>query len=159
MCDAKLPSEPVTDNNRRTLDNMSNNLKDWEDRRQANASEPQETEVTRRYNTHETKKPKFLDKVEIPVRRSPRRTRACRVENENSKRPRSPSTEEFEYSSPIETQSPKPKLELPKPPWETPLVYPLNGPRKEVIDYDDLKRLNSNSYLNDNIINFYLKYD
>ncbi|RPB12445.1 hypothetical protein P167DRAFT_156606 [Morchella conica CCBAS932] len=70
---------------------------------------------------------------------------------------RAPSTEESE-SSPIETQSLKPKLELPKPPWETPLVYPPNGPRKEVIDYDDLKRLNSNSYLNDNIINFYLKY-
>ncbi|KAI5838050.1 hypothetical protein DFP73DRAFT_565605 [Morchella snyderi] len=143
----------------KTLDNMSNKLKYWEDRSQVNASEPQETEITRRYTTYEPKKLSRNFKVEIPVlRRSPRRTRACRVENENSKRPRAPSTEEFEYSSPIETQSPKPKLELPKPPWETPLVYPPNGPRKEVIDYDDLKRLNSNSYLNDNIINFYLKY-
>lgn len=157
MCDTKLPSGLVTDNIRKTLDNMSNKLKDWEDRRQANASEPQETEVTHRYNTRETRKPPGNFTVEIPVRRSPR-TRACRVENENSKRPRAPSTEESE-SSPIETQSLKPKLELPKPPWETPLVYPPNGPRKEVIDYDDLKRLNSNSYLNDNIINFYLKYD
>lgn len=51
-----------------------------------------------------------------------------------------------------------PKLELPKPRWETSLVYPPTGPKREVVDYDDLSRLNSDQFLNDNIVNFYLRY-
>jgi len=57
-----------------------------------------------------------------------------------------------------ESRSPKlRKLELPKPRWLSSLVYPFEGPKKQVVEYEDLARLGAEEFLNDNLINFYLR--
>jgi Ulp1 family protease len=49
-----------------------------------------------------------------------------------------------------------PKLELPTP-WKQPLLYPFEGSKRANVDYEDLVRLSPTEFLNDNIINFYLR--
>lgn len=39
----------------------------------------------------------------------------------------------------------------------SPLVYPLEGPRKANVDWIDLERLDEGEFLNDNLISFYLR--
>lgn len=94
--------------------------------------------------------------VEIPVavRRSTRNKpdRMEKAGNISLKRSRGSSTDDFREPSVSS------KLELPKPRWKKSLVYPPIGPKREIVDYDDLSRLNSNQFLNDNIVNFYLRY-
>ncbi|PUU80151.1 hypothetical protein B9Z19DRAFT_976136 [Tuber borchii] len=58
-----------------------------------------------------------------------------------------------------ESRSPKVrKLELPKPKWLSSLLYPFEGPKRQVVEYEDLARLGAEEFLNDNLINFYLRY-
>jgi Ulp1 family protease len=49
------------------------------------------------------------------------------------------------------------KLRKLEPKWATPLLYPFEGPKRQIVDYEDLDRLKSEEYLNDNLINFYLR--
>ncbi|KAI9807097.1 MAG: hypothetical protein M1825_005814 [Sarcosagium campestre] len=42
--------------------------------------------------------------------------------------------------------------------WKSPLVYPPTGLRKTVVEFTDLPRLEPGTFLNDNIISFYLRY-
>ncbi|KAG0636411.1 hypothetical protein HOY80DRAFT_891383, partial [Tuber brumale] len=37
------------------------------------------------------------------------------------------------------------------------LVYPFEGPKRQVVEYEDLARLGAEEFLNDNLINFYLR--
>lgn len=50
-----------------------------------------------------------------------------------------------------------PRLELPRK-WKAPLLYPFDGPKRANVEYDDLDRLNDEEFLNDNIMNFYLRF-
>ena len=36
-------------------------------------------------------------------------------------------------------------------------MFPFEGPKRQIVEYEDLDRLNSEEYLNDNLINFYLR--
>lgn len=51
-----------------------------------------------------------------------------------------------------------PQLPYPTVPWESALLYPFDGPKRANVDYGDLKRLEDEEFLNDNIINFYMRY-
>lgn len=117
---------------------------------------PLELATPRQHQTRQEKKKTSDVSVEIPVRRSAR-NQMDNMEKNSSKRTRASSADDFEVS-PGGMQSVKPKFELPKPRWKKSLVYPPTGPKREIIDYDDLNRLNSNEFLNDNIVNFYLRY-
>lgn len=44
------------------------------------------------------------------------------------------------------------------PKWNQPLLYPFEGTKRANVDFKDLTRLNPTEFLNDNIINFYLRY-
>ena len=48
-------------------------------------------------------------------------------------------------------------LQLPEPPWAKPLIYPSTGLGRTPVEYEDLHRLSPGEWLNDNIINFYMK--
>lgn len=52
----------------------------------------------------------------------------------------------------------KPKLPYPAVAWKSALLYPFDGPKRANVDYGDLKRLEDEEFLNDNIINFYMRY-
>ncbi|KAI5780845.1 hypothetical protein EDC01DRAFT_667432 [Geopyxis carbonaria] len=52
----------------------------------------------------------------------------------------------------------RPKLDLPCPEWKTPLLYPFQGQKRANVEYGDLRRLRGTEFLNDNLINFYLRY-
>lgn len=139
---------------------LHNSLKDWEDRENAESHRlaPGEPVVTRQQNSHQMKN--TLRPSTESVRRSTRnkmdKTEAMEILP--PKRSRGSPIDESE-NLPRETGLSKtPKLELPRPRWATSLVYPPTGPKREVVDYDDLSRLNSNQFLNDNIVNFYLRY-
>jgi sentrin-specific protease 7 len=43
-------------------------------------------------------------------------------------------------------------------PWEHPLSYPFEGRKKAVVEFDDLSRLDEGEFLNDNLIQFYLRW-
>ena len=43
-------------------------------------------------------------------------------------------------------------------PWKHPLVYPPNGKKKITVDFSDLPRLDEGEYLNDSLVEFYLRY-
>lgn len=49
------------------------------------------------------------------------------------------------------------RLEL-GPEWRGPVVFPRNPPHMATVEFQDLKRLNEGFYLNDNLIEFYLRY-
>lgn len=55
------------------------------------------------------------------------------------------------------TRSKSPEIKLP-PQWPGPLLYPFEGPKRTNVDHEDLNRLKNSEFLNDNIINFYLRY-
>lgn len=58
----------------------------------------------------------------------------------------------------VEADEPdEPEIEIP-PPWSGPLLFPFHGPKRTNVDHEDLKRLQKKEFLNDNIINFYLRY-
>lgn len=142
---------------RNFFDKLANSLRVWKSRGDVESHRlaPGEPMATRQRQ----KKPQKLA-VEINTRRSTRNKtgKVEAIEILPLKRSQGTPTDEFE-DFPRETASSKiPKLELPKPRWETSLVYPPTGPKREVIDYDDLSRLNSDQFLNDNIVNFYLRY-
>ena len=42
--------------------------------------------------------------------------------------------------------------------WQKSLTYPATGRHRTTVDADDIPRLNEDEFLNDNIINFYLKW-
>ena len=44
------------------------------------------------------------------------------------------------------------------PPWKHPLVYPPTGKKKTTVEYSDLPRLDEGEFLNDNLVEFYLRY-
>jgi len=44
------------------------------------------------------------------------------------------------------------------PKWSEPLTWPFTGPRRCTIDYEDLDRFGTDEFLNDNLINFFLRY-
>lgn len=148
---------------RKYFDKLTNNLNDWKTRSDCKKSHLQlleEPMVIGQQDNRQEKKKKQGFTVEIAVRRSARNkvSRGDKAEKIPLKRSRSFSADEFGDLS-RETRSSKiPKLELPKPRWKTSLVYPPTGPKREIVDYDDLSRLNSNQFLNDNIVNFYLRY-
>jgi hypothetical protein len=58
-----------------------------------------------------------------------------------------------------ETPIPKtqPALKIP-PPWKQPLSYPFEGKGRTCVEHYDLQRLGPTEFLNDNIINFYLRF-
>ena len=39
-----------------------------------------------------------------------------------------------------------------------PVIYPPTGRRRAHVDFDDLLRLDDGEFLNDNLIDFYMKY-
>lgn len=43
-------------------------------------------------------------------------------------------------------------------PIYSPVVYPVEGPRKASVDWIDLERLDEGEFLNDNLISFYLRF-
>ena len=43
-------------------------------------------------------------------------------------------------------------------PWKHPLVFPKSGKRQTVVDWADMFRLDSDEFLNDNLIGFFLRY-
>lgn len=51
-----------------------------------------------------------------------------------------------------------PQLSYPEVPWKSALLYPFEGAKRANVDYGDLKRLEDEEFLNDNIINFYMRY-
>lgn len=44
------------------------------------------------------------------------------------------------------------------PRWTRPLVYPFEGQKRANVDFEDLDRLNPEEFLNDNLVNFYIRY-
>ncbi|KAI9777439.1 MAG: hypothetical protein M1839_008851 [Geoglossum umbratile] len=50
------------------------------------------------------------------------------------------------------------KLKSNQKPWDKPLVFPADGPKRTTVDFGDLERLDEGEFLNDNIIAFYLRY-
>ena len=44
------------------------------------------------------------------------------------------------------------------PRWPKPLIYPKVGKKKTTVEYVDLERLDEGEYLNDNLIEFYLRF-
>lgn len=42
--------------------------------------------------------------------------------------------------------------------WKTSLVFPATGKNRTTVDADDIPRLDEGEFLNDNLINFYLRY-
>lgn len=42
--------------------------------------------------------------------------------------------------------------------WKSSLLFPFEGPKRANVDYVDLDRLNDEEFLNDNIMNFYLRF-
>lgn len=56
---------------------------------------------------------------------------------------------------------PKPKLserEVLGEPWKNDLVYPVSDKKVAVVPFEDLRRLNDDEYLNDNLISFFVQY-
>ncbi|OCL13615.1 hypothetical protein AOQ84DRAFT_97497 [Glonium stellatum] len=43
------------------------------------------------------------------------------------------------------------------PKWDQPVIYPPTGRRRAHVDFDDLLRLDDGEFLNDNLIDFYMK--
>ena len=43
-------------------------------------------------------------------------------------------------------------------PWKHPLVYPRTGKKKVTVDFDDLERLDEGQLLNDNLVEFAIRY-
>jgi Ulp1 family protease len=43
------------------------------------------------------------------------------------------------------------------PTWDSPLVYPQTGKKRTTVEYSDLYRLDDGEFLNDNIIEFYIR--
>ncbi|KAI5799168.1 hypothetical protein DFH27DRAFT_525727 [Peziza echinospora] len=58
---------------------------------------------------------------------------------------------------PIPKEVPARKF-TPEPEWRSPLVWPRTGAKRVTVDHVDLNRLNEGEFLNDNLINFYLRY-
>lgn len=139
---------------RKFFDRIANELGDWKGREEAESHRLAlgVPTVSRQQNSHQIN---AQGHVQTKIRRSTRnkanKTEALEILPSKRDSP----TDEFRNSP---GSSEIPKLELPKPRWETSLVYPPTGPKREVVDYDDLSRLNSNQFLNDNIVNFYLRY-
>ena len=44
------------------------------------------------------------------------------------------------------------------PPWDQPVVYPEVGRKRVTVDFADLERLDDGEYLNDNLIEFYIRW-
>jgi hypothetical protein len=44
------------------------------------------------------------------------------------------------------------------PEWEQPVVYPVIGKKKTYVEFGDLRRLDEGEFLNDNLIEFYLRW-
>ena len=42
--------------------------------------------------------------------------------------------------------------------WKKPLIFPAKGKRKATVDFEDLVRLDEGEFLNDSLIQFYLRY-
>lgn len=137
---------------RKFFDKIANSLGDWKDREDVE-SRRVALEVSRQKNSHQGKAQGLTPQIRRSMRNKTDKKELMEILP--SRRSRGSSTDEFEDSP---GSSEMLKLELPNPRWETSLVYPPNGPKREVVDYDDLSRLNSNQFLNDNIVNFYLRY-
>ena len=43
-------------------------------------------------------------------------------------------------------------------PWDQPVVYPESGKKRVTVDFKDLERLDDGEFLNDNIIEFYIRW-
>lgn len=134
---------------RKFFDKIANSLGDWKNREDAESHRLAlgEPTVSRQMNAQ--------GHVQTKIRRSMRNKANKTEASEILPSKRDSPTDEYGDSPGSSEIS---KLELPKPRWETSLVYPPTGPKREVVDYDDLSRLNSNQFLNDNIVNFYLRY-
>ena len=44
------------------------------------------------------------------------------------------------------------------PAWDEPVVYPVTGKKKTYVEFSDLPRLDEGEFLNDNLIEFYLRW-
>ncbi|KAI1621990.1 hypothetical protein EDD37DRAFT_502697 [Exophiala viscosa] len=56
---------------------------------------------------------------------------------------------------------PKPKLserEVLGDPWKNDLAYPVSDKKVAIVPFEDLRRLNDDEYLNDNLISFFVQY-
>lgn len=79
------------------------------------------------------------------------------VERQSARRPRVRSMQK----NPIdEEEEPRPKSEprVVGAPWQKPLTYPSTGPKKQTIEWADLKRLEDEELLNDSIVGLFLRY-
>jgi hypothetical protein len=96
--------------------------------------------------TKKPTKPKLSKPAAVDI--SAKRTRAVSLQD---------SDEEEAIPKKQPRLAPKPKPKLPQR-WSRPLLYPYDGPRRQNVDWEDLKRLLPEEFLNDNIINFYIRF-
>ena len=66
-------------------------------------------------------------------------------------------------SSTLQTSPPPPPIKYSQTgklgePWQNPLTYPRSGRKRATVIFDDLKRLDDDEFLNDNLIAFFLRY-
>ena len=80
----------------------------------------------------------------------PRRTRASTRARSDGK--------VVEHSTVEMDQPVKPLPHDNGPEWKKPLVYPRDGKKKAIVEFEDLERLDDEQFLNDNLIGFYLRY-
>ena len=98
-------------------------------------------------------------------------------QNRNTRSGRLSSTQAVEYTPPASPDHLKHRFSVPRgkapkkpavntllprarelpPKWNQPLLYPFEGAKRANVDFKDLARLNPTEFLNDNIINFYLR--
>jgi Ulp1 family protease len=88
------------------------------------------------------------------------RRMAERLEGQGSEPRRSgrtKTTRAYTYKSPTPDVKLKPKADLGVK-WEYPVVYPPVGKKRTTVEFSDLERLDDGEFLNDNLIEFYLKF-
>jgi len=89
---------------------------------------------------------------------SPARTkRTTRSEKPSKEGMKEAAKRPLEMDEDVRANKRKKSLQLPERPWSRPLIYPPSGLGRTPVEYDDLHRLNPEEWLNDNIINFYMK--
>ena len=130
---------------------------------------PRDSQMTRRHSASQRAPhgPGSIDDLLQDLRNSPRDANLIdQLSRGTSRRQTRSSTS---YSHPNSTGDaltsfreapdlpPRSRMEKGKP-WRHPLVYPPEGKRKATVIFEDLDRLDDDQFLNDNLIDFYLKY-
>lgn len=156
----RLPARAARDDGEVELEMMSKRAA-----RQAVAQSADEERIQYEH-VEEDGNPPFRKGALDTVPPNERRNRlGCRPVPDNSLQPRA-RDEQPRQSSRVAPRFPSPSpppeperwTEIHKPrPWQHPVVYPSEGPRRTTIDFGDLPRLDEGEFLNDNLISFALR--